>query len=428
MSDRETRETEVLISRRHFVQGTAIAGVSLFLAACSGGSATSTPGASAAASTAASAAASPSASPSPSPAPATPKVVTGPLKWANWPAYIDLTGKAATNQQYAAGSSPTIDEFQKKYSVQVDYEEKIEENNGFFATIQPQLVTGLPTGWDLITLTDWMAGKLINLSWLEKIDQSSVPNCVNNLRDALKGYPWDPNNDYHYPWQSGMTGIGYDSTSLKNANLPAPTKLADLWTLPSDKVTFLTEARDTFGLGLLKLGLPADPTQTTADNLQAVHDDIAPLVAKGLRFVGNEYLQDFASKKTWAAMVWSGDLANSGSGDQLFVFPAEGTMVWSDNMLIPKGATNKYTAELMMNWVYDPKIAGQIANYVYYVSPVKGADAVVKQLNASSPIPPDKLVLLFPTPDVVAKQHNWQYLSTDLEKTLNTLYSDLAGA
>ncbi len=427
MGDHDAQATDALLSRRHFIQGTAVAGVTIFLAACSGGaSATATPGASAVGSPGA-ASPSPAESPSPTPAP-TPKVATGPLKWANWPAYIDLTGQAATNLKYAPGSSPTIVDFEKKYSVKVDYEEKIEDNNSFFATIQPQLVTGLPTGWDMITVTDWMAGKLINLNWVEKIDQENVPNCVNNLRDALKGYPWDANNDYHYPWQSGMTGIGYDATSLKNAKLPAPTKLADLWTLPSDKVTFLTEARDTFGLGLLKLGKSADPTQTTSDDLQAVHDDIAPLVAKGLRFTGNEYLQDFASKKTWAAMVWSGDLASSGSADQLFVFPEEGTMVWSDNMLMPKGVANKYTAELMMNWVYDPKIAGQIANFVYYVSPVKGADAVVTQLNASSPIPPDKLVLLFPTPAIVAKQHNFEYLSADLEKTLNTLFTDLSGA
>jgi len=426
MSDGDARITDVLISRRHFIHGTAAAGVAVFLAACSGGaSATSTPGASAAASAAA---ASAGASPSPSPAPATPKVASGPLKWANWPAYIDLTGQAAANQKYAAGSSPTIVDFEKQYNVKVDYEEKIEENNSFFATIQPQLVTGLPTGWDLIVMTDWMAGRLISLNWLEKIDQENVPNCVANIRDALKSYPWDPNNDYHYPWQSGMTGIGYDSTSLKNAKLPAPTKIADLWTLPSDKVTFLTEARDTFGLALLKLGRPADPTTTTSDDLQAVHDDIAPLVAKGLRFTGNEYLQDFASKKTWAAMVWSGDLANSGSADQHFVFPEEGTMVWSDNMLIPKGAANKYTAELMMNWVYDPKVAAQIANYVYYVSPVKGVEAIVKQLNASSPIPAEKLPLLFPTTDIVAKQHNFESLAADLEKSLNSLYTDLSGA
>ena len=47
-------------------------------------------------------------------------------------------------------------------------------------------------------------------------------------------------------------------------------------------------------------------------------------------------------------------------------------MIWTDNMLIPKGAANKYTAELMMDYVYDPPIAAQIADYVYYVSPVAG--------------------------------------------------------
>ena len=30
-------------------------------------------------------------------------------------------------------------------------------------------------------------------------------------------------------------------------------------------------------------------------------------------------------------------------------------MLWTDNMLIPKGAANKYTAELMIDFVYDPR-------------------------------------------------------------------------
>ena len=102
-------------------------------------------------------------------------------------------------------------------------------------------------------------------------------------------------------------------------------------------------------------------------------------------------------------------------------------MLWTDNMVIPKGATNIYTAELMMNFVYDPTIAGQIANFVYYVSPVKGADAVVKSLNASAPLDPALFDLLFPPDDVVAKQHNFQFLSDDLETALNGLYLDLAG-
>jgi spermidine/putrescine transport system substrate-binding protein len=407
------------IDRRRFLQAGALGGISAFLAACTGATTTTSPSAAATAT----AAASPSASAAPTPKPSP----TGPLKWAQWPAYIDLTGKAAEDEKYAPGSSPTIEAFKKQYGVAVDYQEKIEANEDFYATIQPQLQGGLATGWDLITVTDWLAAKIISKGWAEKIDQANVPNCTANIRDALKNQSWDPGNDYHYPWQSGMTGIGYNTKTLASAKVAPPKSLADLWKIRPDKVTFLNEKRDTFGLALLKLGKSADAATTTADDLQAVHDDIKPLVDKGLRFIGNEYLADFAAKKVYAAMVWSGDLASSGTEGDKFAFPAEGTMIWTDNILIPKGATNKYTAELMMNFVYDPKIAGQIANYVYYVSPVKGAKEVLEELNKKEPLDKYLLDLLFPPDDIVAKQKNFQFLSEELEAKMNDLYADLSG-
>lgn len=403
------------LSRRRFIQGSALVGFSAFLAACSGGTSGSQAAASIPIPTPPPESEAANASPTPLPSP------TGPLQFANWEAYIDLAGKAGDAGVYSPGSSPTIEQFKKQYGVDVNYQEKINDNEEFYALIQPALSTGLSSGWDLIVMTDWMAARLISKGWIEKIDQSVVPNCVNNLRDALKNQVWDTGNDYHYPWQSGMTGIGYDTKGLKSANIPAPKSLKDLWAIKSDKVTFLTESRDTFGLGLLKLGKTADPATTTADDLQAVHDDIAPLVQAGLRFTGNDYLADFASRKVWAAMVWSGDLASSGDPSQIFVFPEEGTMVWTDNMLIPKGAEHKYTAELMMNWVYDPKIAAQIEAYVYYVCPVKGADVEIAKIDDTAPQNP----LIFPTADIVAKQHNFQFLSADLENTLKDLFSDL---
>jgi spermidine/putrescine transport system substrate-binding protein len=410
------------LSRRRFLQGTAIAGVATFLAACTG----TKSGASAAPTggepSTAAASAPPSVEPSPSVAP-TPKVASGPLKFANWPAYIDLAGAAGDAGEYKPGSSPSLEQFQKQYNVKVDYQEKIGENASFVETIKPALVGGLPTGWDLVVLTDWMAAKIVANKWAEKIDQENVPNCTANLRDALRNASWDPGNDFHYPWQSGMTGIGYNATALKNNKIAVPTKIADLWNMPPDKVTFLTESRDTFGLVLLKLGIDADETTVTPDQLQQASDAIQPLVDGGLRFTGNEYLQDFGQKKVWGAMVWSGDLASSAGPDDHFVFPDEGTMIWTDNMLIPKGAANKYTAELMMNWVYDPKIAAQIADYVFYVSPVKGADVEIKKIDASAATNP----LLFPSADIVAKQHKFQALSDANEKILNDLYSKLSG-
>jgi spermidine/putrescine transport system substrate-binding protein len=410
------------LTRRRFLQGSAVAGVAAFLAACTGKT-----GASASPSTAAGGPSTPpsvaaSATPEPSVA-ATPKVVSGPLKFANWPAYIDLAGKAGEAGAYAPGSSPSLEAFKKQYNVDVDYEEKIGDNAAFVETIKPALVGGLPTGWDLMVLTDWMASKIVANGWAEKIDQTNVPNCTANLRDPLKNSSWDPNQDYHYPWQSGMTGVGFNAKTLKDNGIAEPTKIADLWNIPSDKVTFLSEARDTFGLVLLKLGVNVDGATVTPDQLDQAAASIQPLVDAGLRFTGNEYLQDFGQKKVWAAFVWSGDLASSGGPDDKFIFPEEGTLIWTDNMLIPKGAANKYTAELMMNYVYDPKVAALLEAYIYYVSPVKGADVELKKLDASTEGNP----LLFPTPEVIAKQHNFQALSDDNEAKLNDLYAKLSG-
>jgi spermidine/putrescine transport system substrate-binding protein len=407
-----SEQAPINVTRRTVLKGAALGGMASFLAACTGTvSSSAAPGGSAAA---------PSEAASETPFP---KEATGPLMFANWPAYIDLAGAAGDAGEYQPGSSPTLVDFEKEYGVKVDYQEKISDNPSFVQTITPALVAGLPTGWDLMVLTDWMASKIVDRGWAEKLDQADLPNCVANLADALHNIPWDPGNDYHYPWQSGMTGVGYNAKTLAENNIPEPTKIADLWNIPADKVTFLTESRDTFGLGLLKLGIPANPETVTNDDLQKVSDDIQPLVDGGLRFTGNEYLQDFAQKKVWAAFVWSGDLASSGGEDDRFIVPEEGAMRWTDNMLIPKGAANRYTAELMMNYVYDPKVAAQIAAYVYYVSPVKGVAEAIKDLDPEAATNP----LLFPPPEVDAKLFNFQALSDEQEAVLNDLYSTLSG-
>ena len=195
------------VSRRTVLRGTALAGISAFLAACTGTKATPSPSAA----SEAPASVAPNATPAPPTAPPTPPAITGPLMFANWPAYIDLAGAAGEAGAYAPGSSPSLEEFKKKYNVSVDYEEKISDNSSFVQTITPALVAGLSTGWDLIVITDWMAAKVVTNGWAEKIEHTFVPNCVANLRDPLRNQPWDPGNDYHYPWQSGMTGVGYNA-------------------------------------------------------------------------------------------------------------------------------------------------------------------------------------------------------------------------
>ena len=55
-------------------------------------------------------------------------------------------------------------------------------------------------------------------------------------------------------------------------------------------------------------------------------------------------------------------------------------MIWTDNMLIPKGG-DVFTASTFMNFVYDPEIAAQIEAYVNYVCPVKGAKEEIEKID-----------------------------------------------
>ena len=44
---------------------------------------------------------------------------------------------------------------------------------------------------DLIAQTFWMAGRLINLGWVDKLPLDKVPN-KSNLEDNYVKPPWDP--------------------------------------------------------------------------------------------------------------------------------------------------------------------------------------------------------------------------------------------
>ena len=69
--------------------------------------------------------------------------------------------------------------------------------------MRKQLADCKPTGRDIMTLTDWMAARMVNLGWLQKLDKSKSPNVDANLVTTLKSPSWDKDRDYSVPWQSG---------------------------------------------------------------------------------------------------------------------------------------------------------------------------------------------------------------------------------
>lgn len=393
------------VTRRAVLVGGSLAGFAAFLAACG------TPGTSNTASEP-----PPSSGPTPTAAPPTPKPTpSAVLNFANWPLYIDTAENDPTKHQ-------TLEDFTTKYGTTVKYSEVINDNDEFFGTIKAPLQAGQDTGWDLIVLTDWMAGRLVRLQWLEKIDLGNVPNYVNNLEDGFKAPSWDPTNEYHAPWQAGMTGLGFDSAVTGDL-----TSVNEFWNAKwKGKMTYLTEMRDTVGFALIKLGYSRQ-TFTLDQFDQAIAELKKAVDAKLVRaFTGNEYAESLVSGDVIVAMAWSGDILQKQADKATLRFriPDEGGNLWYDNMLIPKGAAHKYTAELMIDFVYQPAVQAPIEAYINYICPVKGTQPELAKIDADLA----KSDLIFPTADMYAKVSGFRSTTEDEDKHMNDAFAALMGA
>jgi spermidine/putrescine transport system substrate-binding protein len=314
------------------------------------------------------------------------------LTISNWPLYIDVNEKTKKR--------PTIEQFQKKFGIKVKYIEDINSNAAFFGKIQGSLSRGASTGRDIIVMTDNSPypALLVQKGWVEKLDKSVLPN-IKNLQDNQKHPAWDKNRDYSLPWQSGMTGIGY------NAKLTKPiTSVEQLLTDKKlhGKVTLLDDAEDTLGLVMLENG--DDPAHVTDASWDRAYKKVEAAVKSGQvrQFTGNDYSGLLAKGDIIAAVVWSGDMVQLHADNKSlrFVLPKAGGIIWTDNMLIPKGG-DAHTASIFMNYVYDPKIAAQIEDYVNYICPVKGADKVLLKTDPAVAKDP----LIFPPAAMRARLH-----------------------
>jgi spermidine/putrescine transport system substrate-binding protein len=295
------------LTRRAFVQGGVLGGFAVFLAAC-GTKGTASVAPSVAVATAAPTAAgsvAPSATAAPTPKPS----MAATLNWANWTYYMDIDPKDKTKFK-------TLEDFKAKFGTTVNYQEVIDDNDSFLGTIKPQLQAGQDTGWDIIVLTDWMAARLIRLGWVEQMNPGDLPNVQANLLDVYKNVTWDPTNDHHVPWQSGMTGMGYDKS--KTGEL---TSLAALFDAKyKGKVDYLTEMRDAIGLTMLKLGL--DPAKASRADCDAAIAAIKTAKDAGIvrAFKGNAYAQDLTSGDVVLSMAWSGDMVQALSDKPTLAF------------------------------------------------------------------------------------------------------------
>jgi spermidine/putrescine transport system substrate-binding protein len=337
------------------------------------------------------------------------------LAFSNWPQYLDV---AEDNES----RRPTLEAFQARTGIQVTYTEDINDNNEFFGKIQPQLAACEPIGRDIIVLSDWMAARMINLGWVQRLDPARMPNVGRNLLPSLRTRAYDRENVLAIPWQCGLAGLAY------NGKVTTEVRTVDeLLTRPDLKgrVTVLSEMRDTIGLILAANG--HDPANFTDAQFDEALAKLKRAVDSGQirRFTGNDYAPELARGDIAACMAWSGDVIQLTAKDERirFVAPESGALLYSDDMLVPIRASHRANAEALIDYYYEPAVAAQLAAYVNYICPVQGAQAEMEKIDPELARNP----LIFPDEAVQARWTTFMTLSEAQERAYESKFQQVMG-
>lgn len=336
------------------------------------------------------------------------------LFFENWPVYIDPTEGEAIG---------TVDRFMQLTGIDMKYSEAYNDNNEYFAKIQPVLGAGKTIEPDILAPTFWLAARLIRLGWVDKLPLDQAPNAA-NLEDGFKNPTWDPTGEYSLPWQSGMVGIAYNLEAT-GRDLGSVDDLFD----PAFKgrIGMLTEMVDT--MGILMLGLGIDPsTVRSLDEAAPAFERLEKAKNDGQvrAFTGNDYIDDLSSGNFAACIGWSGDVLQLGKDNSKvrFIIPEQGGMRFADVMVMPKGARNRDAAAKWMHFVYDPAQAARITAHVQYISPVKGVREELAKIDPELAANP----LLFPDRATNARLRSFANLGEEAEQQFDEAFSRITGA
>jgi len=323
----------------------------------------------------------------------------------------------------------TVAKFEKATGIKVRYD--VYDGN---ETLEAKLMAG-NSGYDIVVPTAFpFLDRQIRAGVYKEIDRSKIPNYKNLDPDLMKRVAAaDPGNKYAVIWMWGTTGVGYNAKAVEKRIPNAPVDSLDLIFKPENAaklkdcgITLLDSPTDVIPIALNYLKL--DPNSTKVEDLEkakALLMSIRPYVKY---FHSSQYITDLANGDVCVSLGWSGDVFQAASRAEeakngvevKYMIPKEGTLIWFDNMAIPKDAPHPEAALAWINFVLQPEIEAANSDYVAYANPVPASIPLMdKSVSENTTIYPPKDVMdkLFAVP---TKDEKFNRLQTRAWSTIRT--------
>jgi spermidine/putrescine transport system substrate-binding protein len=342
------RSTAQRISRRYFLQGSAVAlfSSSVLLAACgsddTGGGGTSPSGGTG----------------------GVPTDLEDQLNFYHWAEYDD----PKLFKQFTNDYGPTT-----KIDIYASNEEMIAKLSAAQGT----------SGYDIVVPTGVYIPQMVQLDLLAELDLSKIPNFA-NLETQYTNQPWDPNNAHSVCKDWGSTGWIFDTTVIKREINTWNDFIDVAKNEASGSTSVLDAPADLCGIYFWANGIPW--TTTNQADLDACEqftvNDLAPHIKAFDSYPGIALTQgNYALSQVWNGDARQGLIAVQDKEPDRYTWGlgAPKTELWMDNWCILKEAQDVNAAYAWINFILTPEVSLKDLEFHGYNTGIKGVKEAAEQ-------------------------------------------------
>ncbi len=266
---------------------------------------------------------------------------------------------------------------------------------------------------DVIIPSDYMIARLIEEDMLLELNFDNIPN-YQYIDESFRNTAYDPENRYSVPYTWGTVGILYNTKYVDEADV---TGWELLWNEKYEgKILMFGNSRDAFGIAQYMLGYDVNTTDTAQlDACAQVLMEQKPVLQQ---YVMDEIFATMQNEEAWIAPYYAGDcLVMMEENENLaFYLPEnQGFNLFIDAMCIPTCAEEKEAAELFINFLCDPEIAGANMDWICYSTPISAAKEYMDPDTVSDPVS-------YPSDEVLANGSSYAYLPEEITRYVEDLF------
>ena len=316
------------------------------------------------------------------------------LRFLNWDTYIGQT---------------TLRDFTQRSGVDVAMDVFTSE-----ADFVAKLLMSNPR-YDVVVASDYSVMRLIRAELLTPLDRSLIPN-ISNINPQFMDAEFDKGRRYSLPYMWGTLGIGYRKSAVKG---PVDSWK---WLLDSDKysgrIAVLDEQSTLIQMALKYLGYSINTTD--ASEIKKAGALLVKQKPHIKYFAGDNGQDLLQSGEVDLVMEWNGDILQlmEEDDDIAYIVPKEGSLVWQDNLCIPRRSPHVTEAHQFINFIFDAKTGVELAEEIAYATPNLAALALASESYQKNPA-------IFPSKETLARCESARYVGSRVSQLYNEAWNQI---